>query len=61
MLGDISAWENEIANLLNEGAGIFYEIYTGMYNGIWSTAVLRNLPWLPVPASPSFPPPASSQ
>ena len=35
---------NDVADLLNEGPGIFFDRYPGMYNDVWSTAALRGLP-----------------
>ena len=34
MLEDRTGRGHDLADLLNEGAGIFYDTHTGMYNGI---------------------------
>ena len=35
---------NDIAGLLNERSGIFFDRCPCMYNGVWGTAALRDLP-----------------
>ena len=44
MLEGRSGRGHDIAGLLNEGPGTSFDRYPGMYNDVWNTTALRNLP-----------------